>query len=289
MRRQGPGKAAGPRSESALDDQDRTPPGSGPLQRHRSQIMRDPCTSLRGPGLSIPTSGSVPPGLEYLPYQKAGISYAVQRKDTPSGMKPDWKKPWSTGIHQPDQPRNVLVVAPATLAFNMEAGSGKVARGFPTRSSCRAGARSSPGGKKLLVIPTTRSWWGDEERRGIRDRFREEPEADMGRRHLRRMPCPQKPQSKRSQAVLGEFGLITEIAQDPVPVRDTHRELPERDLDTGSHDLPGQVRRLVGLRQTLLRTTQGKNTTDAPPGSPTAPRSVRAAAATDEPHSWYAG
>lgn len=60
-----------------------------------------------------------PPGLEYLPYQKAGVAYALQRKDTLVGDEAGLGKTIeSLGFINKVKPRTVLVVAPATLAFN---------------------------------------------------------------------------------------------------------------------------------------------------------------------------
>lgn len=60
-----------------------------------------------------------PPGLEYLPYQKAGIAYCLQRKDTLIGDEPGLGKTVEAlGFINKVKPRTVLVVAPATLAFN---------------------------------------------------------------------------------------------------------------------------------------------------------------------------
>jgi SWI/SNF-related matrix-associated actin-dependent regulator 1 of chromatin subfamily A len=60
-----------------------------------------------------------PSGLEYLPYQKAGIAYAIQRKDTLIGDEAGLGKTVvSLGFINYTRPKTVLVVAPATLAFN---------------------------------------------------------------------------------------------------------------------------------------------------------------------------
>jgi SWI/SNF-related matrix-associated actin-dependent regulator 1 of chromatin subfamily A len=60
-----------------------------------------------------------PPGLEYLPYQKAGVAYAIQRKDTLIGDEPGLGKTIiSLGFINYIRPKTVLVVAPATLSYN---------------------------------------------------------------------------------------------------------------------------------------------------------------------------
>jgi SWI/SNF-related matrix-associated actin-dependent regulator 1 of chromatin subfamily A len=60
-----------------------------------------------------------PPGMEYLPYQKAGIAYALQRKDTLIGDEAGLGKTiQALGFINYTRPKTVLVVAPATLAFN---------------------------------------------------------------------------------------------------------------------------------------------------------------------------
>jgi SWI/SNF-related matrix-associated actin-dependent regulator of chromatin subfamily A-like protein 1 len=60
-----------------------------------------------------------PPELEYLPYQKAGVAYALQRKDTLIGDEAGLGKTiQAIGFINYTKPRSVLVVAPATLAYN---------------------------------------------------------------------------------------------------------------------------------------------------------------------------
>jgi SWI/SNF-related matrix-associated actin-dependent regulator 1 of chromatin subfamily A len=60
-----------------------------------------------------------PPGLTYLPYQKAGVAYALQRKDTLIGDEPGLGKTiQALGFINKTKPKNVIVVAPVTLAFN---------------------------------------------------------------------------------------------------------------------------------------------------------------------------
>jgi len=60
-----------------------------------------------------------PPGKRYLPYQKAGIAYALGRKDTLIGDDMGLGKSIQTlGFINFLRPKNVIIVCPATLTFN---------------------------------------------------------------------------------------------------------------------------------------------------------------------------
>ena len=61
----------------------------------------------------------VPAGLEYLPYQKAGIAYAAGRKSTLIGDEMGLGKTiQAIGTINVTNPKTVLVVCPATLKLN---------------------------------------------------------------------------------------------------------------------------------------------------------------------------
>jgi len=60
-----------------------------------------------------------PTGLEYLPYQRAGVAYALQHQHTLIGDEAGLGKTVeSLGFINYTRPKSVLIVAPATLAFN---------------------------------------------------------------------------------------------------------------------------------------------------------------------------
>lgn len=60
-----------------------------------------------------------PEGLEYLGYQKAGVAYALQRKDTLIGDEPGLGKTiQALGFVNYLKPKNVIVICPNTVVFN---------------------------------------------------------------------------------------------------------------------------------------------------------------------------
>lgn len=60
-----------------------------------------------------------PPGLSYLPYQKAGIAYAIQHVDTLIGDDMGLGKTIQVlGFVNKSEPKNVLIVCPRTLIWN---------------------------------------------------------------------------------------------------------------------------------------------------------------------------
>lgn len=82
------------------------------MKEHLSRLEKSRAVSS---DIRIPA----PPGLEYLPYQKAGVAYCLQRKDTLIGDEPGLGKTiQALGFVNYTRAKNVLVVAPATLAFN---------------------------------------------------------------------------------------------------------------------------------------------------------------------------
>ena len=184
-----------------------------------------------------------PPGMDYLPYQKAGISYALQRKDTLVGDEPGLGKTIiSLGFINVIKPKTVLVVAPATLSFNwkLEAEKWLVEPYDIFIPESGMDAVPETGDKRLLVIcnyeklvtrtkndveqdnegpsisPTTAPPDGPE--LSIEDEQSDtKPQANKFSKSLERIwdvsvfdeaHALKNPQSKRSQAVLGEFGLM---------------------------------------------------------------------------------
>jgi SWI/SNF-related matrix-associated actin-dependent regulator 1 of chromatin subfamily A len=151
-----------------------------------------------------------PPGLEYLPYQKAGISYAVQRKDTLIGDEAGLGKTiQALGFVNLTKPKSVLVVAPATLAFNWKLEAEKWLVDPWTIFVPSTGAETIPQAEKLMVITNYEKLVG-------RMKNGEECESDFAKSLKRTWDVAvfdechalKNPQSKRSQAVLGEFGLM---------------------------------------------------------------------------------
>ena len=72
-----------------------------------------------------------PPGLAYLPFQKAGVAYALQRKDTliadEMGLG---KTPESLGFINCLKPKRTIIICPATLIFNWRDEAEKWLTGF---------------------------------------------------------------------------------------------------------------------------------------------------------------
>ena len=151
-----------------------------------------------------------PPGLEYLPYQKAGISYASQRKDTLIGDEAGLGKTiQALGFVNLINPKSVLVVAPATLAFNWKLEAEKWLVDPWTIFVPTSGTETIPQAERLLVITNYEKLVG-------RMKDGQECESDFAKSLKRTWDVGifdechslKNPQSKRSQAVLGEFGLM---------------------------------------------------------------------------------
>lgn len=153
-----------------------------------------------------------PPGLEYLPYQKAGIAYALQRKDTLVGDEAGLGKTIiSLGFINITKPKTVLVVAPATLAFNWKLEAEKWLMEPYTIFVPKLGSDEIPNVEKLLVITNY-------EKLVTRTKHTREETSDSKLcESLKRVwdlaifdeaHALKNPDAKRSQAVLGEFGLM---------------------------------------------------------------------------------
>ena len=158
-----------------------------------------------------------PAGLEYLPYQKAGIAYALQRKDTLIGDQPGLGKTIEAlGFINCLKSKKILVVAPATLAFNWRLEAEKWLIEPYKIFIPKSGFDPIPEAERLLVITNY-------EKLVCRIRDKKDHESKFSE-SLKRVwdvaifdeaHALKNPQSKRSQAVLGEFGLM----------RRTHRTL----------------------------------------------------------------
>jgi SNF2 family DNA or RNA helicase len=148
-----------------------------------------------------------PPGLQYEPYQRAGISYALQRKDTLVGDEPGLGKTIEAlGFVNKlgDAARSVLVVGPATLAFNWKDEAEKWLVGdwqvFIPRSGSDAVPETSG---KILVVTNYEKVSGRKVTPFMRSLERTWDVAIFDEAHALKNPT-----SMRSQAVLGERGLL---------------------------------------------------------------------------------
>ena len=153
-----------------------------------------------------------PPGLDYLPYQKAGISYCLQRKDTLVGDEPGLGKTIITlGVINILRPKTVLVVAPATLSFNWKLEAEKWLVEPYDIFIPEAGMDAIPDveNRRLFVICnyeklTNRTKGGvEQESKFAASLKRVWDVAVFDESHALK-----NPQSKRCQAVLGESGLM---------------------------------------------------------------------------------
>jgi len=85
------------------------------LHAMRDHIDRLAKSRATDANISVPS----PPGLTYLPYQKAGIAYAIQHVDTLIGDQPGLGKTIQVlGFVNKVKPANVLVVCPTTIIWN---------------------------------------------------------------------------------------------------------------------------------------------------------------------------
>ena len=88
------------------------PRALGVMKNHLEMLKRSRATSS---DIVVPT----PPGLEFYPFQKAGIAYALQRKGTliadDMGLG---KSPQALGFMNYLKPKKTIIVCPNTLVFN---------------------------------------------------------------------------------------------------------------------------------------------------------------------------
>lgn len=148
-----------------------------------------------------------PPGLEYMPYQRAGISYALQRKDTLVGDEPGLGKTiQALGFVNKlgDAVKNMLVVGPATLSFNWKLEAEKWLLGkwliFVPRSG-NDPAPAQPASRKLLVVTNYDKVVGESKLAASLARVWDVAVFDEAH-------ALKNPKSQRSLAVLGERGLL---------------------------------------------------------------------------------
>jgi SWI/SNF-related matrix-associated actin-dependent regulator of chromatin subfamily A-like protein 1 len=94
------------------------------MKQHLEMLRRSRATDA---DIQVPS----PPGLRYLPFQRAGIAYCLQRKDTLIADEMGLGKSiQGLGFLNHLQPKNVIIVCPATLVFNWRAEAEKWLIGF---------------------------------------------------------------------------------------------------------------------------------------------------------------
>jgi SWI/SNF-related matrix-associated actin-dependent regulator 1 of chromatin subfamily A len=148
-----------------------------------------------------------PPGLQYEPYQKAAISYALQRKDTLIGDDPGLGKTVEAlGFVNKlgDAARSVIVVGPATLAFNWKNEAEKWLVGEWMIFIPRSGTDEVPTtGERILVVTSYEKVSGRKVTPFAQSLERAWDVGIFDEAHALKTPT-----SMRSQAILGERGLL---------------------------------------------------------------------------------
>jgi SWI/SNF-related matrix-associated actin-dependent regulator 1 of chromatin subfamily A len=148
-----------------------------------------------------------PPGLAYEPYQRAGISYALQRKDTLIGDEPGLGKTIEAlGFVNKlgESAKSVLVVGPANLAFNWRNEAKTWMVGEWHIFIPRTGSDEVPAtNEKILVITSYEKVSGKKTTPFMKSLQRTWDVAIFDEAHALKTPT-----SMRSQAVLGERGLL---------------------------------------------------------------------------------
>jgi SNF2 family DNA or RNA helicase len=148
-----------------------------------------------------------PPGLQYEPYQRAGISYALQRKDTLIGDEPGLGKTVEAlGFVNKlgDAARSVIVVGPATLAFNWKNEAEKWLVGEWKIFIPKSGNDEVPTtSDRLLVVTSYEKVSGKKITPFMRSLEKIWDVGIFDEAHALKTPT-----SMRSQAILGERGLL---------------------------------------------------------------------------------
>jgi len=154
-----------------------------------------------------------PTGLSYLPYQKAGIAYCLQRKDTLVGDEPGLGKTIiSLGFINVLRPRNVLIVAPATLSYNWKVEAEKWLIDQYEIFTPKKGDQAIPlleSYKRQLVITNYEKVVGiTRQEKHLDTAFSASLKRAWDVIVFDEAHAVKNPESKRSQAVLGEYGLV---------------------------------------------------------------------------------
>lgn len=147
-----------------------------------------------------------PPGLEYEPYQRAGISYALQRKDTLIGDQPGLGKTIEAigFVNKLGSARSVLVVGPATLTFNWVEEAKKWLVGEWKIVVPRSGSDPVPStGDRIFVITNYEKVSGERPTPLTESLARTWDVGIFDEAHVLK-----NPDSQRSRAILGERGLL---------------------------------------------------------------------------------
>ena len=154
-----------------------------------------------------------PPGLTYLPYQKAGIAYALQHKDTLNGDQPGLGKTiQALGMMNVLRPKNVLIVAPATLSYNWKVEAERWLidnyRIFIPRTGDDAVPASNPN-QRLLVITNYEKLVGvTRQKIEYETAFTKSIKRPWDLTVYDEAHALKNPTSKRSKAVLDQHGLF---------------------------------------------------------------------------------
>lgn len=162
-----------------------------------------------------------PPGLEYLGYQKAGIAYCLQKKDSLIGDQPGLGKTIQVlGFINKTRPKRVLIVAPATLAFNwkLEAQKWLIDPYIIFIPKTNSDPVPDVGDNRLLVITNyekiVRKFKKVKDKNGRKieiaapNPFIESIEKVWDLGVYDEAQALKNPQSKRTQAILGERGFF---------------------------------------------------------------------------------
>jgi SWI/SNF-related matrix-associated actin-dependent regulator of chromatin subfamily A-like protein 1 len=151
--------------------------------------------------ISIPA----PPGLNYLPYQRGGVAYCVQRKDTlvadDMGLG---KSIEALGFINYLKPKRTLIVCPATLIFNWRNEAEKWITGFDFET-CIVESKNDvvPDKEGIVVIVNYEKLGGDSKlHKSIMTK-----EWDVG--IFDEAQYIKNPESARSKAIIGPEGVAT--------------------------------------------------------------------------------
>jgi SWI/SNF-related matrix-associated actin-dependent regulator 1 of chromatin subfamily A len=183
-----------------------TPKALSVMKEHLSVLARSRAVDA---DISIPS----PEGLEYRPFQKAGVAYALQHKDTLIGDDMGLGKTvQALGFVNVTRPRSVLVVCPATLMLNW---AGEAERWLCDRYEIvipGTGGEEVPAtdsSRNLMVITNYEKVIG----RIVKNERKDTPLTrslariwDLG--VFDEVQALKNPEAHRTQAVLGESGLF---------------------------------------------------------------------------------
>ncbi len=143
-----------------------------------------------------------PEGLAYLPYQKAGIAYASQRKDTLIGDQPGLGKTiQALGFINLIRPKNVIVVCPNTLVANWKEEADKWLIDDYELILPKTKQSAVPSREGLLVITNYEKLVGDS---ALSRSIKRTWDLFVGDE----IHMVKNPQAERSRAIYGEHGIM---------------------------------------------------------------------------------